>query len=202
MRILRGAGPAGLAAMPVNRGRILRPLLSMNRTDVLNYLAEKNIPWREDATNTEEIFLRNKIRRRLIPLLDECFPSWKKGLTGMAETQSLAAAYISEEAQKLIVWEHETDGFVTSAERFFAQPQILREEALFQGVNLLISRSPKRSVIRQFCSGAVNAVDLGRVRVRQEGGKVLLTPVRKDFSESGFSLLIKEAGLYTLVFRI
>jgi tRNA(Ile)-lysidine synthase len=240
MRVLRGCGPAGLSAMPVKRGRILRPLLSMTRADVLAYLKAKEIAWREDSTNADEKFLRNRIRRRLIPLLDESFPSWKTALFGMAQTQSLTADFLAKEAQQRVKWESRKDfsqknlspnkkalfnednsdkNFApfaplrlrerkiekflsTDAENFFAQPEIIREEALFSAIDrLLISKSSvpvKRSVLRRFCSGAVTSADLGTVSVRRKGGEILLSRVRRDCSETGFSLLIKETGLYNL----
>ncbi|MDR3020321.1 MAG: tRNA lysidine(34) synthetase TilS, partial [Treponema sp.] len=133
MRVLRGAGSAGLAAMPSKKGRIVRPLLSMSRSDVISYLKEKNISWRDDSTNADDIFLRNKIRNRLIPLLDEHFPTWKKGVKNMAETQSLAAALISAQAQDSVIWECQGNTLVTCSNSFFALPQIVREEALYQG---------------------------------------------------------------------
>jgi tRNA(Ile)-lysidine synthase len=205
MRILRGAGPAGLAAMPVRQGQFLRPLLLMSRADVVCYLKEKNIAWREDSTNKDERFLRNRIRRSLVPVLNECFPSWKKGLTNMAAIQSLAAEFISEEAGKRICWQHENGSFVTEAGNFFSQPQIIREEALFKAVDMLQERAqksgaaPRRSVIRRFCAGSVSAAVLGSSKVRQKNGEIVLSAVKKDnFCESGFSLLIKEPGLYNL----
>ncbi|MDR1868885.1 MAG: tRNA lysidine(34) synthetase TilS [Treponema sp.] len=211
MRVLRGAGPAGLAAMPVSRGshprRILRPLLSITRADVISYLQERKIPWREDSTNKDEKFLRNRVRRRLIPLLNESFPSWKTALSGMSQTQSLAAAFIGEEACLRIVWNlkkiQPQSSLSTDAENFFAQPQIIREEALFLAVDRLLagrksSVPVKRSVIRRFCSGAVSAADLGPARVSRKDGKIVLSAGKKGFSETGFSLLIKEPGLYNL----
>ena len=202
MRVLRGAGPAGLAAMPVHRGRLLRPLLSMTRADVIGYLTEKNIPWREDSTNTDEKFLRNRIRHQLIPLLNESFSSWKTGLAAMAETQSLTATFIGDEARQCVKWEISSrfpdPSIITNEENFFCQPEIIREEALFQGIDLLgcaqreeRAFAAKRSVIRRFCAGLVKAADLGPLRVRREGGKISLVSARKPCFESGFSLLIK-----------
>jgi tRNA(Ile)-lysidine synthase len=204
MRVLRGAGPAGLAAMPVSRRRILRPMLNISREDVIKYLTEKKILWREDSTNTDEKFLRNRVRRRLIPLLNECFPEWKNGLCALSATQSLVAEYFSKDAHKSVTWESAAGGLVTDEENFFSVSKIIREEAVFLGIDKLTGRnektslSIKRSVIRRFCSGSVNAADLGPLALKREGGKVALSPKKGDFSESGFSLLIKEPGLYNL----
>jgi len=209
MRVLRGAGPAGLAAMPVSRGRILRPMLDISRADVIGYLTEKKIPWREDSTNTDEKFLRNRVRGRLIPLLNESFPEWKNGLCALAATQSLIAEYFSKNAQKSVTWERSASraagGLVTDEENFFSVSEIIREEAVFYGIDKLASQgeefqahSIKRSVIRHFCSGSVNAADLGPLTLKREDGKVALSPKNRDFSESSFSLLIKEPGLYNL----
>ncbi|GHV96354.1 hypothetical protein AGMMS50293_26740 [Spirochaetia bacterium] len=234
MRILRGAGPAGLAAMPPGRGRFLRPLLALSRADVLCYLGEKNIPWREDSTNADIRFFRNRIRHRLVPLLNESFPGWQRGLAALAKTQSLAAAFIGDEAKRLVSWtaangeagsadtgalggsyssdtvDSEAVSGVPSvlsveAEVFFAQPAIIREEALFQGIDLLLGvGSPagpapvRRTAIRRFCEGAVNAADFGAARVWRQGGQILLSAKKSRVSERGFSLLIKEPGLYNL----
>ena len=202
MRVLRGSGPSGLAGMPSIRGRILRPLLNVSRADVIGYLTEKKIPWREDSTNSDEKFLRNRIRRRLVPLLNESFPSWKSGLSSLAETQSLTADFIGGEARRRVNWDVKKT-LSTDEKNFFAQERIIREEALFQGIDLLLSgaknpRPVKRSSLRRFCAGFAPAADLGPVSVRREDGKILLSKARKVFCESGFSLLIKEPGLYNL----
>lgn len=206
MRILRGAGPAGLSAMPVRRGRILRPLLTLGRADVLRYLGEKNIPWREDSTNADTYFLRSRIRRRLIPFLDRYFPCWQKGLAALAETQALVAAFIDGETRRRINWTATGGGagnrvLRTDAENFFAQPAIIREEALFRGIDRLLagkSLPVKRAGLRRFCEGSAKAADLGPVRVRREDGRVLVSVKKNRAAESGFSLLIKAPGLYTL----
>jgi len=217
MRILRGAGSAGLAAMPSKRGRILRPVLKMTRADVIDYLTAKNISWRDDSTNTDTRFLRNRIRRQLVPLLNEAFPSWKTGVFSVSETQSLTAAFLAGEAAAKIKWEIHHEGakgaqreeknihpfspssplwLKTEENNFFSQPQIIREEALFLAIDKLLegvknARTVKRSVVRRFCEGEVNAADLGSVRIKRENGKILLSRVKKEFFESGISKLIK-----------
>lgn len=197
MRVLRGCGPAGLSTMPVNSGRILRPLLSATRADVTEYLKAKNILWREDSTNTDEKYLRNKIRRKLIPLLNESFPSWITGISAVAETQSHISDFIVKEARSRVSWEtvNKQRNFVTNKNNFFTQPLIVREEALFLAIDELLkgvknARTVKRSVIRKFCTGTVNAADLGSVRVKLEAENITLSRIRKEYFERGSSNLI------------
>jgi tRNA(Ile)-lysidine synthase len=196
IRLLRGAGPAGLSGMPVKKGKFVRPLLEVTRTEVISYLKDKNIQWREDSTNKDDIFLRNKIRHHLIPFLDKNFPSWKKGLTGMAETQLLAAEFLCNEVKNRVIWDPGLgNSLITEEAVFFAQPQIIREEAVFQGINLLSSsRNVRRIVVRHFCLGEINACDLGPARISKKNGKITLTPAKNDYFESGVSRLIMKTN--------
>jgi tRNA(Ile)-lysidine synthase len=69
MRLLQGAGPRGLAGIPVRRGRLVRPLLEVDRAAVLAYLADTGLDWVEDETNRDPKLLRNRIRHETLPLL-------------------------------------------------------------------------------------------------------------------------------------
>jgi tRNA(Ile)-lysidine synthase len=225
MRIFRGSGPSGLAAMPSRRGRILRPLLTANRRDVLDYLAEKKLSWREDSTNTDIQFLRNRIRHCLIPQLNELFPQWKNTITALAETQSLAAAFIREEAARRIKWVPSSIPYqllTTNYQLFSAEPAIIREEALFQGINQLgLPARIKRKNIRRFAAGCCTVLDLGQLRIKRDSRQITLFAVEKDDSDefpsttnyqlsttnyqlstinskNGFSLLIYAPGSYNL----
>ena len=203
MGILRGAGPAGLSPMPQSRGRILRPLLGMTRQQVLDYLNEKSIPYRTDSTNTDTHFFRNRVRHKLVPLLDSSFPSWRKTIISLAETQALTAEFLAYESAKRLPWQDEEGLLKLNEEDFMKAPPILREEALFSGVDMLMARRaheknrrqvPRRSVVRRAAENT--AMDLGPVRLEKKNGYI--TMAVKDQSETGFSLLINEAGLYNL----
>ena len=69
MRLVQGAGPRGLAGIPVRRGRLVRPLLDVDRAAVLAHLALHDLPSVEDATNQDVKLLRNRIRHEVLPLL-------------------------------------------------------------------------------------------------------------------------------------
>jgi tRNA(Ile)-lysidine synthase len=78
-RMLRGSGLAGLAGiLPVTAEGLIRPLLGVTRGDVETFLRERGIPWREDASNLEPRFARNRIRHELLPRLKQ---DWNPRLT-------------------------------------------------------------------------------------------------------------------------
>ncbi len=71
MRLMRGAGAAGMAAMAERGpGRLIRPMLSISRAEIREYLAARAIPFVEDSSNLSREILRNRIRAELIPMLE------------------------------------------------------------------------------------------------------------------------------------
>ena len=90
-RFLRGAGTGGLSAIrPVTAGGIVRPLLEIDRADVLQFLRDRNIAWREDSANRSLRFARNRIRHELLPQLVR---DWNPGLErNLAQTADWALA--------------------------------------------------------------------------------------------------------------
>jgi tRNA(Ile)-lysidine synthase len=69
-RFLRGSGTAGLAGiLPVTKQGIIRPLLDVSRAEILEYLNTRAIAWREDRSNLDFRFARNRIRHKLLPEL-------------------------------------------------------------------------------------------------------------------------------------
>lgn len=107
MRLCRGTGLTGLTGMSPVRGDICRPLLFCDREEVEQYCRENHLFWREDATNQQEKYTRNKLRLRILPLLEEINP---KAVAHIAETASLLA--------------EEEDFLEQQAEAYFAQGKL------------------------------------------------------------------------------
>jgi tRNA(Ile)-lysidine synthase len=89
MKLLRGAWTEGLSAIhPIvsqPKGKILRPFLNTRRSDIEAFLKQSNQPWREDSTNTDIAFTRNKIRHELLPQLRAYNPNLNQTLANLAE---------------------------------------------------------------------------------------------------------------------
>ena len=69
--LLRGSGLKGLSGIRPVQGSRVRPLLCVNRSEILEYLTEKGLDWCEDSTNASGDYTRNRIRNQIIPLLTE-----------------------------------------------------------------------------------------------------------------------------------
>ena len=89
MNLLRGSGIHGLTGIRPRNGYIVRPLLCVSRQDILQYLDSIGQNYVTDSTNLVDDVLRNKIRLRLIPLLDEMNP-------GASDNIARTATYLSE----------------------------------------------------------------------------------------------------------
>lgn len=70
-RMIRGTGLDGLSAMDYKNGKIIRPILSFEKSEILKYLDENNIEYAIDATNLENDYSRNYIRNEIFPRLSE-----------------------------------------------------------------------------------------------------------------------------------
>jgi tRNA(Ile)-lysidine synthase len=89
MKLLRGAWTEGLSAIhPVvtlQQGRVLRPFLNTRRADIESFLKSINQSWREDSTNTDTSFTRNRVRHELLPQLRTFNPNLDQTLANLAE---------------------------------------------------------------------------------------------------------------------
>lgn len=86
LRLLRGSGTLGLSGMRPKRGVYVRPFLGVSKNDILNFLKTSGIPYRLDKSNAENIYLRNKVRNVLLPLLETYNPNIKRTLANTADT--------------------------------------------------------------------------------------------------------------------
>lgn len=84
MRMIRGTGLKGLGAIAPVSGKVIRPMLLINRQEVEEFLAVWGLPHREDSSNASDAFLRNRIRHTVMPLLKSENPRLAENLSLMA----------------------------------------------------------------------------------------------------------------------
>ncbi len=84
MRLLSGTGLRGLRGIPASRGKIIRPMLSCSAVEIYEYLEHNSFSWREDASNSEELYRRNFIRNRVFPVINERFPDAQSAINNLS----------------------------------------------------------------------------------------------------------------------
>lgn len=106
MRLMRGAGPEGLEGMRPCEQRegytLLRPMLGISGTELRNALLEAGQPWREDGSNQDPAYLRNRIRKELIPMLNKMAPGAPERIARTAELIARENDAMDSAAEKLL----------------------------------------------------------------------------------------------------
>lgn len=107
MRLLRGTGAAGLRGIQENREltlslRLVRPMLEITKTEVLEHCERYQLSFRHDSSNESTEFTRNRIRHELVPLLQTFNPNFSGALVRTASQLSEDEAYLQIEAARLV----------------------------------------------------------------------------------------------------
>lgn len=184
-RLLRGTGPAGLSAiLPVTGEGLVRPLLEISREEITAWLGARGRAWREDESNADPSFARNRIRHRLLPQLSrEWNPRLVESLAGAAcvarDEEIYWASVVQPIADKLFT-PRRGGGRTVSCRLLAAQPPALQ-----------------RRLIRWAAPG-LSFTEVERIRalcLQPEGdGRVALSgiDVMRSFDQVLFSLPLNE----------
>lgn len=95
LHAMRGSDIRGLCAMRFRRGRLIRPLLEQEPQALRDMLEAMEQPWREDGTNTDERYTRNRIRRTLLPQMEETVPGAGAAMERLARAAQRDEDYFS-----------------------------------------------------------------------------------------------------------
>jgi tRNA(Ile)-lysidine synthase len=107
MRFLRGCSPDALGGIPEISpdGRLVRPLLQVSRASIVSYAEAHRLRWREDSSNRDSRYTRNRLRREWLPGLTEAFnPQLLRTIANLAESHRRDSEWmellVAEEAEK------------------------------------------------------------------------------------------------------
>lgn len=189
MRLARGSGAGGLAApRPVQTfsgGRVhLRPLLDLRHAEIVSLLREAGIPWREDASNASDRYLRNRVRRDVLPRWQQA--AGRDVAAGAARSRDL----LEEDEAALETWLERLSpldgrGRLEIA-RLHGAPRALWRRALHRWVlanppATVLSRAAFDALLQQVETGRPTRQSAGRNWFAVSDGKRLfLEPVRRS----------------------
>jgi tRNA(Ile)-lysidine synthase len=151
LRLARGAGPTGLAAIYPRAGQVIRPLLDARRRDVEAWLRERGQTWREDESNQDRQFARNKVRHELLPWLTGAFGA------GVVDVLARQAALSRDDAEWFEVVATETAARLVIEE----EAGVKLEQAALGALHPAIGRRVVLAVLRR-----VAAAEPGRRSAR------------------------------------
>lgn len=164
LRLLRGTGPAGLAAIPVQRGRFLRPFLAIGRDAIDAYVSAHALPVWNDSMNDDRRFARVRVRRDILPALRRENPQLDAALVRLAGSAA--------------EWLEVIDGLARPFARFpidsaalAAHPAAIRKRAV--SVALEAAGLDYDAVHLDHIDRMVTAIEHGQVSIDVRGGTIV-----------------------------
>lgn len=184
MHLLRGSGPQGLSGIPPVRKlgstAVVRPLIEVNREEILNYLKKNNLTFCLDSSNRKTEYFRNKVRLKLLPLLRK---NYNKNIDGallrLSEILKEENAYwdrvVERVLGKIVSWEAEK--ILIDFRKFLRYNVIVQRRVLYRLFGGIVSLS-QIEAIRNLAqkSSQGKRIYLGKkFSVRKEGGFLIFS---------------------------
>jgi tRNA(Ile)-lysidine synthase len=183
VQLMRGGGPRALSGIATTSPEgLIRPLLRWTRHDILEHLDRLNADWREDSSNLDLQFLRNRVRHEVLPGLETWSPSLRRHLVHLAATLASDETFLAEELAARASWidPWEPDGGV-AVTAIRGLPGSLRARWLHSQASRVgldrVTRRQTELFEELIVTGQPRAVTLGRRwRIRLASGRLWLEP--------------------------
>ena len=142
MNILRGTGTKGLIGIEKKKGKYIRPLLETQRFEIEAYLKEERIEARQDESNSDNTFTRNKIRNIVLPYLEKEFnPSIIGTLERLSELAKEQEEYLEKQTirvyGKICISENERNEVILNIKEFNKQEKLLQKRIILYSISKL-----------------------------------------------------------------
>lgn len=156
LNLCRGASLQGLCGIPPQRGKVLRPLLSVERREIEAYCGENGLSYVTDSTNLSLDFSRNRVRHLILPVLRELNPDFVQTAARSSRVLYRQWGYLTAEAERLVE-RARRNGEELDARVLRSAPHGLREEA----VKLYLEEQGCKGLEAKHLEAAVRLVDRG-----------------------------------------
>jgi tRNA(Ile)-lysidine synthase len=203
LRMFRGTGTSGLAGilprLKLKEGAVVRPFLSTRRREITEYLRQVDQPWREDSSNAEATYTRNRVRHQLIPLLEESFnPQVVEGLSNLAEIARVEDEYWAAQTAEAFVRCHrnhqlDLNGLLTLHKAL--QRRVLRLAAIQAGANLDFEHTERILHLVQSTTAGERTIELpGGFKAVLEGNGLRFKSTEPKAKPCGFAYRLQVPG--------
>ncbi len=144
LNLLRGAGTLGLGGMPVRRGPFVRPLIDCRHRELVDYLAASGVPFREDESNADRRYFRNRVRHEILPALEAAVPSVRDLIARTAESARTDAEYLERLASAALA----------TVGRDAGEGSVVLDAGALDGLPLALARRVARLALARAGGGA------------------------------------------------
>lgn len=217
LNLTRGTGLAGLHGISARQDDIIRPLLFATRQELEAYVATRNLSYREDRSNTDDKYARNRIRHHVTPILQELNPGIWHTLPRTVERLRAAETLVRDELDRSwqAVANPVMNGFFLPADKLLAQPELvfrltewLKPYGFTEGQTLQMIESLHRQTGQTFLSSGVDGAvtRITHDRLNKMTGLLLepfraRTPYEIDVA-AWAEVPIDVAGYFTMTFSV
>ena len=181
-RLARGTSLQGLNVFPAQKG-LLRPLLGVTRARIDEYIQENALPFREDETNADVAFSRNRIRHEVLPALERAVPGAKENLVRFAERAVRDDAFLQELALREVRGEGEKRVFVSLPEPVFFRACLAAMKALGLTRDYTESNLQELKKLAAAQAGRFTRLPCG-ITVYREGADLVFLPQEEGAEEA------------------
>ena len=173
LHLLRGSGTTGLGGMRVIGGDLVRPLLSFTKDAIEAYASEHNIIPREDETNSDTTYLRNRVRHALLPELSSYQPQIAESLCRLAAVVQADEDFLEEMADEWWMRIARTDGrrVILSRDGFRTAPLAMQRRLVRRAVSTVLGSAGGLSLVHcdRLCEMVAGGHAGSRCPVGREG---------------------------------
>jgi tRNA(Ile)-lysidine synthase len=184
LNLFKGTGLSGLSGIPIKRDNIIRPLLCLNKTEIMAYLKENEIEYRIDKSNLQNDFKRNYIRNELVPqIAKEINPSLNEALFNSSQIFRNSDVVLKKHIK-------------TISEKYFSQTAIsLKVDLkLIDDLGIEILGEALKFNLEKLCNFSFTYDDLLKLRdlsENQTGKKVILNKNIEAYKERGSIIFVR-----------
>lgn len=206
MRMMRGAGLHGLSGIRPRNGRVIRPLLDVRRSAIEAFLNEAGERWREDATNVDVAFARNRVRHDVMPALKSAAGD------GVVDALARSASLIQDDAEELdrqaiemarsvVLSDGRLDGAALARVNPAIARRIVRAAIERAGGGRFVSLEQvdrARSLIKVDAPHPAQVIQLPGVTVARDADGLRIAPARREPASPPFEARLEVPGAVEL----
>ena len=215
MRFLTGGDSHALSGIQKTRSIFVRPLLGISRAQIEAYLRSLGVSFCTDSTNFDTSFLRNRLRHKIIPVLEKEVPGFSEALLALAEKMQSDDAALQEQSKAFLLGaldvRHEKEGLSFSKEAFAGLSQAVGRRVLYSLSNMASDGCETVRLPYTFVKRVL--AHFSKTKEREENWKenacgivfferknrIFVRKLKKEATEIGFFVIIDANGLYSLL---